>query len=118
MRTGETAIRAESGCAVTVSTGALRRFRNDGTLGFGMNKENYTPWDSAELLTDDEPIVEYLKTALEENDPAFFVKAVGNVAGPKSLMLPELPAPARRPSRSHGRTMNCPCDYPKICFVI
>ena len=51
-----------------------------------MNKENYTPWDSAEFLTDDEVIVEYLKAALEENDPVFFMKAVGNVARAKSLM--------------------------------
>ena len=50
-----------------------------------MNRENYTPWDSAELLTDDEVIVEYLKAALEENDPAFFAKAVGNVARAKGM---------------------------------
>ena len=50
-----------------------------------MNRENYTPWDSAELLTDDEMIVEYLKAALEENDPAFFAKAVGNVARAKGM---------------------------------
>ena len=50
-----------------------------------MNKENYTPWDSAELLTDDEVIIEYLKAALEENDPAFFMKAVGNVARAKGM---------------------------------
>ena len=87
MRIGETTNRSGFGCAVIASTGGLRRFY------------------------DDEAIVEYLKTALEESDPAFFVKAVGNVAGPKSLMLPELPAPARRPNRSHGRATNCPCDY-------
>ena len=50
-----------------------------------MNKENYTPWDSAEFLTDDEVIIEYLKAALEENDPAFFMKAVGNVARAKGM---------------------------------
>ena len=50
-----------------------------------MNTENYTPWDSAELLTDDEVIIEYLKAALEENDPAFFMKAVGNVARAKGM---------------------------------
>ena len=50
-----------------------------------MNKENYTPWDSAELLTDDEVIIEYLKAALEENDPAFFARAVGNVARAKGM---------------------------------
>ena len=46
-------------------------------------KETHTSWDSAELLNDDETIVEYLKAALEENDPAFFVKAIGNVARAK-----------------------------------
>ena len=45
-----------------------------------MSKETYTPWDSAEFLTDDETRIEYLKAALEENDPEFFVKAVGDVA--------------------------------------
>ncbi len=45
-----------------------------------MSKETFTPWDSAEVLNDDEVIIEYLKAALEENDPELFVKAVGNVA--------------------------------------
>ena len=50
-----------------------------------MNSENYTPWDSAELLSDDEVIIEYLKAALEENDPAYFAKAVGNVARARGM---------------------------------
>ena len=45
-----------------------------------MSKEPYTPWDSAEFLNNDETVIEYLRAALEENDPEFFVKAVGNVA--------------------------------------
>ena len=45
-----------------------------------MSKETYAPWDVAEVLTDEEAIIEYLEAALEENDPEFFVKAVGNVA--------------------------------------
>lgn len=45
-----------------------------------MSKEAYTPWDSAEFLNNDETVIEYLRAALEENDPEFFVKAVGNVA--------------------------------------
>ena len=45
-----------------------------------MGKETFTPWDSAEVLSDDETIIEYLKAALEESDPELFVKAVGNVA--------------------------------------
>ena len=50
-----------------------------------MSKETYTSWDSAEFLGDDEVVVEYLRAALEENDPAFFVKAVGNVARAKGM---------------------------------
>ena len=45
-----------------------------------MDTETYTAWDSAEFLEDDAAHIEYLKAALEENDPEFFVKAVGNVA--------------------------------------
>ena len=45
-----------------------------------MSKDTFTPWDSADVLIDDETILEYLKAALEENDPELFVKAVGNVA--------------------------------------
>jgi probable addiction module antidote protein len=45
-----------------------------------MSSETFTPWDSAEILSDNETIIEYLKAALEENDPELFVKAVGNVA--------------------------------------
>ena len=50
-----------------------------------MSKETYSPWDSAEVLTDDEAIVEYLQAALEENDPAFFMKALGNIARAKGI---------------------------------
>ena len=50
-----------------------------------MHAEDYTPWDSAELLTDDEVIIEYLKAAIQENDPAFFMKTVGNVARAKGM---------------------------------
>lgn len=50
-----------------------------------MSKETYTSWDSAEFLGDDEVVVEYLRAALEENDPAFFVKAIGNVARAKGM---------------------------------
>lgn len=50
-----------------------------------MSKETYTPWDSAEFLGDNEAVVEYLRAALEENDPAFFVKAIGNVARARGM---------------------------------
>ena len=45
-----------------------------------MTKETYTPWDSAAFLGDAESRLAYLQAALEENDPEFFVKAVGTVA--------------------------------------
>ncbi len=43
-----------------------------------MNKENYTPWDAAEVLAgvNEEGIIEYLIGALEENAPEFFARAV------------------------------------------
>ena len=50
-----------------------------------MKTETYTPWDSAEFLDDAESVVEYLRAALEESDPAFFVKAIGNVARAKGM---------------------------------
>lgn len=50
-----------------------------------MSEENYTPWDTAEFLTNDEMIIEYLNAALDEDDPAFFMKAVGNVARAKGM---------------------------------
>ena len=46
---------------------------------------NYTTWDTAEFLTDAEVINEYLRAALEENDLAFFMKAVGNVTRAKGM---------------------------------
>ena len=45
-----------------------------------MSSETFSPWDSAEILGDNETMIEYLEAALEENDPELFVKAVGNVA--------------------------------------
>ena len=63
-----------------------------------MNAETYTPWDSAELLTNDDIIIEYLKAALEENDPAFFIKAVGNVARAKGMTAVAQEARLGRPS--------------------
>ena len=52
-----------------------------------MNKETYSPWDSAEFLDNDEVVIEYLKAALEENDPEFFVRALGNVARANGMTL-------------------------------
>ena len=50
-----------------------------------MSKETFALWDSAGFLTNDETIIEYLQAALEEDDPAFFMKAVGNVARAKGM---------------------------------
>lgn len=44
------------------------------------HKESYGEWDTAEFLEDRETIVECLQAALEENDPEFFVRALGHVA--------------------------------------
>ena len=52
-----------------------------------MSKETYSPWDSAALLDNDEVVIEYLKAALEEDDPEFFVKALGNVARANGMTL-------------------------------
>ena len=52
-----------------------------------MSKETYAPWDVAEVLTDEEAIIEYLEAALEENDPEFFVKAVGMAAVAREAQL-------------------------------
>ncbi len=52
-----------------------------------MSRETYSPWDTAELLNNDEVVIEYLKAALEENDPEFFVKALGNVARANGMTL-------------------------------
>ena len=50
-----------------------------------MTKEQYTPWNTAEVLDSDEAMVAYLNAALEENDPHYFVKALGNVARAKGM---------------------------------
>ena len=63
-----------------------------------MSKETYAPWDVAEVLTDEEAIIEYLEAALEENDPEFFVKAVGNVARAAGMAAVAREAQLGRPS--------------------
>lgn len=50
-----------------------------------MSNESYEDWDTAEFLQDHETIVEYLQAALEENDPEFFVRALGSVARAKGM---------------------------------
>ena len=41
--------------------------------------------DVIDFLHGDEMIVEYLNAALEENDPGFFAKAIGDVARAKGM---------------------------------
>lgn len=50
-----------------------------------MSKEDYTPWDSAEFLNDDETIMEYLRLALEENDLAVFMRAFDNAVRARNM---------------------------------
>ena len=64
-----------------------------------MSASEHSPWDSAEFLTDDETIMEYLKAALAESDPVIFLKAARNVARARG-MSDELPAGASGLSRS------------------
>ena len=42
-------------------------------------------FDVIDFLDSDEMIVEYLNAALEENDPGFFAKAIGDVARAKGM---------------------------------
>ena len=42
-------------------------------------------FDVVDFLDSDETIVEYLNAALEENDPKYFAKALGNVARAKGM---------------------------------
>ena len=42
-------------------------------------------FDVVDLLDSDEALVEYLNVALEENDPKYFAKALGNVARAKGM---------------------------------
>ena len=59
-----------------------------------MSGASYSPWDSAEILIDDEVIIEYLKAALEESDPLIFLKAARNVARARGMSSDKLPAGA------------------------
>lgn len=42
-------------------------------------------FDVIDFLESDEALVEYLNVALEENDPKYFAKALGNVARAKGM---------------------------------
>ena len=42
-------------------------------------------FDVIDFLDSDEALIEYLNVALEENDPKYFAKALGNVARAKGM---------------------------------
>lgn len=44
-----------------------------------------TPFDASEYLDSDEMIAEYLKAALEEEDPNLFVAALGDIAKARGM---------------------------------
>ena len=46
---------------------------------------NLKKFDVVDFLDSDEALVEYLNVALEENDPKYFAKALGNVARAKGM---------------------------------
>ncbi len=46
---------------------------------------NLKKFDVVDFLDSDEAIIEYLNVALEENDPKYFAKALGNVARAKGM---------------------------------
>jgi probable addiction module antidote protein len=47
--------------------------------------KNFAPYDSADYLTDDETIAEYLSAALEDPNPEMFLVAVKNVARARGM---------------------------------
>lgn len=48
-------------------------------------KQHYKPYEGSDFLDSDTDIVEYLNAAWEENDAAFFMKALGNVAKARGI---------------------------------
>ncbi len=47
--------------------------------------KNFTPFDSADYLTDEETIAEYLSAALEDPNPDMLLVAVKNVARARGI---------------------------------
>ena len=47
--------------------------------------KNLKKFDVVDFLDSDEALVEYLNVVLEENDPKYFAKALGNVARAKGM---------------------------------
>jgi probable addiction module antidote protein len=46
---------------------------------------NFSPFDSADYLTDEETIAEYLSASLEDSNPDMFLTAVKNVARARGI---------------------------------
>jgi probable addiction module antidote protein len=62
--------------------------RAERQAGKGSDKEGsmeIQDLDISEYLDDPEVIAEYLNAAIEENDPAFFLRAVGDVAKARGM---------------------------------
>jgi probable addiction module antidote protein len=50
-----------------------------------MGNVKTTEWDPAEYLDSDEKIADYLEAALEEDDPALFAAALGDIARARGM---------------------------------
>ncbi len=50
-----------------------------------MARTKTRPWDAAEHLESEEDVAAYLEAALEEDDPALFAAALGDVARAKGM---------------------------------
>ena len=61
-------------------------------------------FDAVDFLDTDEALIEYLNAALEERDPAFFAKAVGDVARAKGMTAVADATGLGRPSPSIVRS--------------
>jgi probable addiction module antidote protein len=47
--------------------------------------ETVSDWDAAEFIDTKEDVVAYLEAALNENDPKFLLKVIGNIARSKGM---------------------------------
>ena len=63
-----------------------------------MKKINVTKFDIAEYLDDDEMIVEYLNTALEEGEIEDLITAIGHVAKARGMSIIAADTGMSRPS--------------------
>ena len=50
-----------------------------------MNLVELKKFDAVDFLDNDEVMIEYLNAALQENDPKYFARALGNVARAKGM---------------------------------